>query len=693
MCRFVPTWRGAASVLLLVRTTWLVSAVLAIGLFGLSVPAAFIRIADPSDPLRAELDSTIDPTVYAVAMLAVTGTAALAFFGCALVIAYRRSGDPMALVCSALVLAGGGTLFSLDLTRIHPLLGTLGQTREFLTFVLFALFLGMFPDGHFMPRQTRWIIVGAAALGLAALSGDSPLNWSTWPGLLPLIPWLAVAVALLGAQVYRYVRTSDTSRRLQQKWVVASFVIWLAVTVFMPMLPRMLPEVPARGSAADLLLQVVLNGAAVLAPVSLAIAVLRYRLWDIDVLINRAVVYGVLTSMVVGGYVLLVSGLGLVLSRGESPAPSAGPNLAASLVATGLVAALFQPVRDRVQTGVNRLLYGDRDDPYGILVRLGQRLDDTLAAESVLQTIAQTVAEALRLPHAAITLRDRDGTDVEVAASGDPQAASVHLPLVYQGERVGMLRLAPRAPGEVFGGPDRELLQTLARQAGVAVHTVRLNSELQRARERLVAAREEERRRLRRDLHDGLGSQMVGLSLQLGGLRALIDREPELAVAQISDLQAELRHAVTMVRQLVHDLRPPALDELGLPAALRQLTDRHDVGLASPAPQITLEASDELPPLPAAVEVALYRITQEALTNTLKHAQARSCRVSLRVIGRSIELAIADDGVGLPSFWTPGVGLSSMRERAEELGGQFHVGSVARDGTRVLVTLPLREVA
>jgi signal transduction histidine kinase len=702
--------------LLLARLVWLVAASLAIGLFALSVPAAFIRLADPADPLRLDLHPDIDPTTYAIVMLTVTGTAALTFFGIGLVIAHRRFSDRVALVCSALVLAGGGTLFSLDLTRIHPVLGALGQFRDYLVLVLIALFLGVFPDGRWVPRRFRWLAFVAGALGLAAFTGDSPLNWWLWPGLLPAIPSLTLLVVLLGGQMFRYLRSSTTQQRQQQKWVMAGFSVWLLVTLLMPILPHILPQVPARGSAADLVMQSVLNGAAVIAPVSLAIAVLRHRLWDIDILINRTLVYGLLTGMVVGAYVLVVTALGLVLSPGQPVSTTSSVDLAVSLVATGFIAAAFQPVRMRVQSAINRLLYGDRDDPYSVVVRLGQRLDNTLAAESVLPTIVHAVVEALRLPYAAIRLRGRDGEDLEVAAVGEPPSESVSLPLVYQAEQVGTLLLAPRAPGEGFSGSDRELLEMLARQAGAAVHAVRLHAELQRARERLVAAREEERRRLRRDLHDGLGSQLVGLSLQLGGLRTLIGREPAAAVAHVADLQVEFRGAVTLVRQLVHDLRPPALDELGLVAALRQLVERQDVragtpggdgeatpslvGLASPGvvgdaavgPRIWLDASDELPPLSAAIEVALYRITQEALANTLKHARARGCHVSLRVVDRHVELAIADDGVGMPAVWTPGVGLGSMRERAEELGGELNITSGPRDGTRVCVRLPLRDV-
>ena len=185
-------------------------------------------------------------------------------------------------------------------------------------------------------------------------------------------------------------------------------------------------------------------------------------------------------------------------------------NLGISLLATGLVAVLFQPLRSRLQRGVNRLMYGERDDPYAVTSRLGRRLEATLAPEAVLPTVVETIAQALKLPYAAILLKEGEGFRT-AAAYGSPRGEPETLPLVYQREEIGRLVLSPRAPGEGFSDADRGLLEDLARQAEVAVHAVRLTADLQRSRERLVATREEERRRLRRDLHDGLGAQLAGL--------------------------------------------------------------------------------------------------------------------------------------------------------------------------------------
>jgi signal transduction histidine kinase len=232
-------------------------------------------------------------------------------------------------------------------------------------------------------------------------------------------------------------------------------------------------------------------------PVCTYIAILRYNLYDIDVVINRTLVYGTLSACVVGIYVLAVVALGALFQTQG--------NLAVSLLATGFVAVLFQPLRMRLQRGVNRLMYGERDDPYAVISRLGRRLEATLAPETVLPTIAETIAQALKLPYAAIHLKEGEGFRT-AAAYGSPTGEPETLPLVYQREEIGRLVFSPRAPGEGFSEADRSLLEDLARQAEVAVHAVRLTTDLQHSRERLVATREEERRRLRRDLHDGLGA-------------------------------------------------------------------------------------------------------------------------------------------------------------------------------------------
>jgi signal transduction histidine kinase len=222
----------------------------------------------------------------------------------------------------------------------------------------------------------------------------------------------------------------------------------------------------------------------------------------------------------------------------------------------------------------------------------------------------------------------------------------------------------------------------------VAVHAVRLTADLQRSRERLVTAREEERRRLRRDLHDGLGPTLATQTLKLEAARDLIDSHPARAADLLSDLIAESQTAIAEIRRLVYALRPPALDELGLVGAIREQAAQYQHGGGSSALQIVVDVPESLPPLPAAVEVAAYRIVLEALNNVAKYAQARSCVISLGV-ANGLHVDIRDDGRGLPPNRRAGVGLNSMRERAAELGGQCALGPAPDGGTSVVAWLPL----
>jgi signal transduction histidine kinase len=250
------------------------------------------------------------------------------------------------------------------------------------------------------------------------------------------------------------------------------------------------------------------------------------------------------------------------------------------------------------------------------------------------------------------------------------------------------LLLGPRSPGESFGMADLRLLDHLARQAGIAVHAVQLTHELQQARERLVEAREEERRRLRRDLHDGLGSQLAALNLQWGALPALIDTNPAVAKDEVAELRTQLRKAISSIRTLVHGLRPPAIDELGLLVALQERLRQYNTG------DLIVESAlpDHLPELPAAVEVAVYRVVEEALANVSNHAKAHWCVVRL-TIDDDLVLEIEDDGVGIGAEYHAGVGLQSMRERASELGGTFSIAMRPSGGTAIRVQLPLPQEA
>ena len=381
-------------------------------------------------------------------------------------------------------------------------------------------------------------------------------------------------------------------------------------------------------------------------------------------------------------------------------------SLAVSLLAAGIVAVLVQPLRARLRAAVDRLLYGQRDDPYAVVSQLGQRLQATVAPEAALAVVVETLAAALRLPFAAIELT-AEGRVIASARVGQPADNLERVPLVYRGETLGELVLAPRGPLEWFGPAERRLVEVLARQVGVAAHAVRLTSDLQHSRERLVAAREEERRRLRRDLHDGLGPLLAAMTLRLDAAANLVGRDVAAADELLAGLVGDVRQVRFDIRRLVDDLRPAALDDLGLAGAIRDGVGRvagaegpdrpsgHDRAGRAGDPTglvVSLELPDRLPALPAAVEVAAYRIALEAVTNVVRHAAARTCRVRLELAenaGPALVLAVEDDGRGLPPDLRAGVGLVSMQERATELGGRCTIEPGSAGGTRVQAWLPL----
>jgi signal transduction histidine kinase len=330
-------------------------------------------------------------------------------------------------------------------------------------------------------------------------------------------------------------------------------------------------------------------------------------------------------------------------------------------------------------------MYGQRDEPVAVLSQLGARLEATLIPDQILPRLVETVAQALKLPYVGIALRVADDFKVR-AENGKPSGVSEVFPLIYQGEVIGHLLVDPRARGEDFNSADRLLLTNIARQAGAVAHSVQLTVALQQSRQQLVTAREEERRRLRRDLHDGLGPQLASQTLTIDAVRKLMDGNPQKARELLDHLKTQSQTAIQDIRRLVYELRPPALDELGLVEALRQAFRQN--GTMESNVEVMTDPSP-LPPLPAAVEVAVYRISQEAITNVLRHAQAKRCMVTIFVQERQVDLVIADDGRGYPVDFHFGVGLNSMRERTEELGGTIRFENQARGGARVEVWLPL----
>lgn len=554
----------------------------------------------------------------------------------------------------------------------------------------FALLPLHFPDGRLVSprwRPARWFVIaamGAATLNMALQPGDGETPGVPNPlGVLPPLGegqplsiifgmlWVTSAVVGVTSLVVRFFQAGPDERK-QLQWLALAVVVLIAGDRLVP------PSSPL----SYVLLPASLTGMWL----AIGVAVLRYRLYDIDLILNRALVYGALSAIVAGLYIALVAYLGALFN--------AAGNLVIALVATGVVAVAFQPLRERLQRGVNRLLYGARDEPYAVLALLGRRLEASLAPPAALATIVETLAQTLKLPYAAIVLGAEAEPAAVAPAGASPPAAVLALPLAYQGEPVGELRVAPRNGESALSPADRRLLDDLARQVGVAVSAARLTADLQHARERLVTAREEERRRLRRDLHDGLGPALAAQTLKIGSARHFLTRDPAVADRLLDELEGDVGQALADVRRLVYDLRPPALDDLGLAGALGLLAAQYGgEGGAAPGLRVRVDAGD-VPPLPAAVEVAAYRIAQEALANVARHAGARRADLRLSVGAgpggqARLLLEVADDGRGIGPGSGGGVGLHSMRERAAELGGRLAVGPRPAGGTLVRAELPI----
>ncbi len=585
----------------------------------------------------------------------------------------------------ALMLGTYGPSYMQDgrtLELLPPVLAILaGVTHQAGGLAMFA-FCFLFPDGRPVPRLAYYILVpGWAILAAPAFyAPNSSLSLYMWPPLISAGLVNGLLVAGIIAQLFRFRNTADPVARQQTKWVAFGIVMVAAGNMIGLSARMFFWEQPALLAVFDAISHL----AHATVPLTILFAILRYRLWDIDWIINRALVYVTLTGAIALIYTL-VAGWAGVLFQAQS---ALGP-----LIGTGIVAFLFMPLRDRLQVRINHLMYGDRDNPGRVLARLGTQLEANLAPHEVPPTVVRAVVESLRVPYAELLLLEDDGAYHPAAQAGSwvPEWDRIPFPLLDQGEQVGLLVVGRRQGEEEFSSSDLHLLRGLARQAGHAVHTIRLTQALQRSREQLVTAREEERRRMRNDLHDGLGPSLSGYALTAGAARRQIDRNPEAAKEMMQQLEQDLQSSLQEVRRLIDNLRPPLLDDLGLVGALHRTAGEFGrAGLS-----VEVAAPDPMPALPAAVEVATFRIVQEALNNVVKHARASRVRVTLAEgsaeRGRRLMITVADDGIGIDPDRTAGVGLSSMQERAAELGGGCTVGPCAAGGTQVTAWLPLGE--
>jgi len=491
-----------------------------------------------------------------------------------------------------------------------------------------------------------------------------PLPDDVWSGLLSAA-YLLVPISLLVplAIVVRRYRAASGVRRLQLRWL-----LWAAVVDAVLVLVGF---TVLQGDAGPLLiLAVALTSGAIV------VAITQYRLYDVDLLLSGTLAYAGLVVGVVLMDLLVVAVAGSALDERES-----------ALVALVVVTLVYAPLRARGWEWARRWLRGDRDDPYAVLATVASALERTDDADDQMLTVVRTIRSAFRSSYARCEIVQPGGERL-VVEDGQPTTATVRLPISYRDEEVGSLELAPSRTARL-SARDQALLGDVLRQTAAATRATRLARELQTSREALVVAREEERRRLRRDLHDGLGPSLAAVSLQIQTARNLATRDPDRADALLTEATEQVTAVVQDVRRLVHDLRPPALDELGLVGAVDQLARR----LRSDD-ELRIEVrGDSAIAVPAAVEVAAYRIVSEALANVVRHADASAVSVELEQVrdatGCWLRVDVVDDGAGVPEKAVAGVGLASLRERAGELGGRVRVESVDGQGTRVRAWLPL----
>jgi two-component system NarL family sensor kinase len=604
----------------------------------------------------------------------------LAFGGCGAVVAWHRPGNAIGW----LFLTGG--MLHAVAAAASPLEEVLQQAdanlvwqRLVITAFVYSwpwsiglclpLALLLFPDGRPASPAWRWVVVavvvtaplfvlemGAAPepvepgdpIGYLTLSSYDRLDW-----LWTLAEWRTLAALLAGvaALVVRYRRGPETIRR-QLLWLLLALVV-------------VVPLATAWGLVAATPVAVLF--CIPLIPLAVTVAIVRHQLLDIRLVVSRAVAWLLLSLAVVVAYAALVAALDRLISAYVSR----------SALVTVVLVLVAAPTLPRLQRLVDRAMYGDRSDPARVATDLGEQLS---TPESGLAGVAGSIRRSLRLPWVALSRGEET-----LAADGRRPDLVADIALTYGGAVLGSLSVGLREGERRLSSRDRRVLETLAAPLAAAVHATIVSAELQASRERLVGAREEERRRLRRDLHDGLGPALTGIAMAADAAANMLD-DSRRARELLDGVRRDARAALADVRRVVEDLRPPVLDELGLVDALRQRAEVLSRRADGAVVRVSLDVPDDVPTLPAAVEVAAYRIATEALTNIARHSRAESAVVRLRY-AEGLEVSVTDDG---PSSepWSPGTGLHAMRERAAELGGAFSAGPSPAGG-RVRASFPL----
>ncbi|MFP5220607.1 MAG: sensor histidine kinase, partial [Actinomycetes bacterium] len=640
------------------RTTWLRRGGLALFLLTAALVAVAVGLDTGID------DGALDRgLVWAGSFIAVVGV----------LVTWARPRNAVGWLLQATALAGAGcnagqvygeralVVGDLELPAATAVLSLTAPLWIWSLVLPVTLLLVRYPRGRLESAWARRLHA-ASLTGLllvtAAYSGSVESVTDVAPGHAPPVVLpdpVAVGLFVVGAALFlpsllgivvhavgRMLRAGHPER--QQLALLFTAAVAAAVAIFF--------EVPYAGSVAY-------PGIAV----AVAVGVLRYDLLGIDVVVRRTLLYAPLTALVLVVFVAVTAGLTAVVPDGRAP-----EFVAASVIAVGLV-----PARDRLQRLVDRLVYGDRRDPWAALQRLGTPVGGT-PDTGLLPAVAAALADSLRVP--GVVVRDADGAPA--ATVGEVTDDALVRPLLVGGEPAGAVVVALRRGEERFPDADVRLLDAVAPLVAVVLRTVRLTDQLRAERARVVDAAAAERDRLRRELHDGLGPSLTGVGL---GLEALESRTGTSPLTE--RLRMEVAAAIDEVRRILDDLRPGALDELGLVGALRRRAEQ----LAAAGVRVEVEGPTGPLVVPPEVEAAAYRIADEALANVVRHAHATRCSVRVELNG-GLRVAVTDDGSGIPQQREGGVGLPSMRTRAEQLGGRFSAEQTG-SGTSVVVELPL----
>ncbi|MEU4831568.1 sensor histidine kinase [Streptosporangium sp. NPDC023615] len=547
--------------------------------------------------------------------------------------------------------------------------------------ILLGVMLPLYsPDGRLPSRRWRPVVVAVTVVGavdivVSTIRPAPDPAYYPWPRVVPnvlaveaLAPYDMAIRQVTGVTIIGFValamvslllrfRRADPAARRQIAWPLFAFAVYVLL-LFLGTLRAEWDWWPVTTLWAGLI------------PVAIAFSVLRYRLYGIDTVVSRAFVaaglIAVISVLYAGGTVV-----GLALS---------GYDRVGGLIAALLAGVVFHPIRHRLRRLIDRLMYGTHGDPEALAARLAGEVRDSEPGNA-LAAVAAVIKDGLSVTGVAVEVHDPGARQVRVGLLGP---APRGVPLVWHGEPVGRLLLGMPGQRRFAAAHNDRLVAAATPYVADVVHAVRMTADLQRSRERILTAREEERRRLRRDLHDGLGHALTDMAMSINMARISLRSAPASADRLLMELRGGMDAVSQEIRDLVYGLRPPTLDELGLAGAVRALAQEG-------APRITVETEGDLSDLPAAAEVAAYRIAQEALTNVRKHAGAARAVVSLRR-AESLTVRVQDDGAGLPAGPRSGVGMLSMRERAAELGGTCVIEAAPGGGTVVEAVLPLPAV-